>query len=243
MPAAAGEGWTMAGTVLAVHGAGGGGWEWELWAPVLAARGWHLRAPDLVPGPSGLAGTGFHDYLGQVERAALAVAGPAVLVGASLGGLLVLAASARVRPAALVLVNALPPAGVAPGMPPRPWPPVVPWSRSPLAGTVADLPDADLASARWAHRRWRDESGAVLGQAQAGIAVARPDCPLLVLAAELDRDVPPALSRALAGYLGGDLAHVAGCGHLGILLGDRAAAAATLVAAWLDARVPAGNRA
>jgi pimeloyl-ACP methyl ester carboxylesterase len=231
----------MAVTVLAVHGAGGGGWEWDVWAPVLAARGWRLHAPDLQPSARGLAGSRLQHYQAQVEQAALAMPAPVVLLGASLGGLLVLAASAAVQPAAVILVNPLPPAGTGPGPMPRSWPTVVPWTRAALAGTVADLPDADLATARWAHRRWRDESGAVLRQAQAGIAVTRPSCPVLVLAAALDDDVPPALSRALAASLDADFAQVAGCSHLGILVGDRAAAAATLAAAWLAARALAGN--
>lgn len=233
----------MAAAVLAVHGAGGGGWEWRLWAPVLAARGWRLHAPDLVPDPAGLAQTGFRHYQAQVEGAAQALPPPVVLLGASLGGLLALAAAARVRPAALVLVNALPPAGTGARLPPRRWPPVVSWSQAALSGTVADLPDADLASARWAHRRWRDESGAVLAQAWAGVAVAMPACPVLVLTGALDRDVPPPVSRALAAHLDADRAEVDGCSHLGILLGARAALAAALVAAWLDARLAPGNQA
>ena len=31
--------------VLLIHGAGGGGWEWNLWAPVLKARGFAVAAP------------------------------------------------------------------------------------------------------------------------------------------------------------------------------------------------------
>src|SRR6185437_6554618 len=91
-------------TVVFVHGAGGGGWEWNVWRRVFAANGWHCRAPDLQPAPAGLAATRLCDYVDQVVAAANAAGPPSpqtVLTGASLGGLLALAASAQVAVAAL----------------------------------------------------------------------------------------------------------------------------------------------
>ena len=37
-----------------VHGAGGGGWEWAVWARVFAAAGIAVAAPDLRPAAAGL---------------------------------------------------------------------------------------------------------------------------------------------------------------------------------------------
>ena len=42
---------------VCVHGAGGAGWEWTIWARVLAVRGWRVVAPDLLPAANGLAAT------------------------------------------------------------------------------------------------------------------------------------------------------------------------------------------
>ena len=66
------------------------------------------------------------------------------------------------------------------------------------ASTRRALPDADDATALFAFRHWRDESGAVLREAQAGIEVAAPRCPVLCIASAQDEDVPPALTAALA---------------------------------------------
>src|SRR6478609_7416496 len=90
-----------AATVVCVHGAGGGGWEWAIWARVFAHRGF-----------AGIEKTSFADYRDQVLEWCRGAGEGAVLVGASLGGLLALAVAHAVRPAALILVNPLPPAGV-----------------------------------------------------------------------------------------------------------------------------------
>jgi pimeloyl-ACP methyl ester carboxylesterase len=223
-------------TLLGVHGAGGGGWEWDLWRPVLAAAGWSLHTPDLRPSAAGLEATGFADYLGQLRAHAAAV--PAsVLLGASLGGLLALALASERPPAALVLVNPLPPLPEAVGLPARaPYPPRVCWgSEARLAGTAAALADADIATVLTAYRRWRDESGALLNAARAGLGLpALPELPVLVLASAADGDVPPALSAALALRLRGSLLRLPG-GHLDPLLGGIAAATAEQVVGWLNA--------
>src|SRR5687768_3584762 len=144
-----------------VHGAGGGGWEWNVWRRVFAAHGLETDALDLRPVDAGLPATCFEDYAAQVRAVLDAVPRPCALVGASLGGLLAMACAGAAD--ALVLVNPLPPAPWADLLPSREWPDTVPWGRNArLASTRRALPDSDDATALFAFRRWRDESGAVL---------------------------------------------------------------------------------
>ena len=218
---------------LLIHGAGGGAWEWAVWHRVLAARGIEAAAVELVPGVGRCAGTRLQDY---VEQVVVAARGADVLVGASLGGLLALAAAPARPRAALVLVNPLPPTPWAAALPARAaYPDVVPWGRdASLASTRRALPDADAATAQWAWRRWRDESGAVLNAARAGIEGPAPACPVLVLASELDDDVPPTISVALATAYGASCVMLPGASHVGPLLGRGASRAATFAAGWLE---------
>jgi pimeloyl-ACP methyl ester carboxylesterase len=225
--------------VVAVHGAGGGGWEWGVWARVLGRRGFEVIAPDLMPSSHGIEKTSFMDYRSQVMDWCAGARARVVLVGASLGGLLALSAAQRVKPVALVLVNPIPPAGILA----RPLydvrPPVVPWARQrSLASTRRAMPDADDAARLYALRRWRDESGAVLNEAREGIAVELARCPVLVMASELDADVPLAAARALSVRFSADFRTLAGASHLGPLLGRSAADSAAQAADWLAARVP-----
>ncbi|UHQ22281.1 alpha/beta hydrolase [Lysobacter sp. 5GHs7-4] len=220
---------------LLVHGAGGGGWEWNLWCAALSARGFHAHAPDLQPTAAGLAATGFDDYLQQVRAALDALPRPRTLIGASLGGLLALRCAEAAD--ALVLVNPLPPAPWHTRRPPREWPARVPWRREArLDSTRRALPDADEATRLYAYRHWRDESGAVLRTAQAGVAVAAPACATLCVASSADRDVPPELTAELARAWNAELWRAPSPSHVGPLLGRGAAELAGRVADWLSAR-------
>ena len=223
---------------VCVHGAGAGGWEWGIWARVLVLRGFDVLAPDLMPVRAGLAQTTFADYRAQVADWCRGAGEGVVLIGASLGGLLALAVANEVQASALVLINPLPPAGIVARPLHVAQPPVVPWaSARSLASTRRAMPDADDAACLYALRRWRDESGAVLNEAHAGIAIDIPRCPALVLSSELDADVPPAASRALAVRLSADLRSIPQASHVGPLLGRDAADAAARVADWLQERV------
>ena len=219
-----------------IHGAGGGAWEWNVWRGVFEAEGLACEAPDLVPVAGGIAATRFEDYAGQVGQAARE---GDVLVGASLGGLLALACAAAVRPAALVLVNALPPAPWHSMLPGREaYPAVIPWgSDATLAGTRKAMPDADDAACLYAFRRWRDESGAVMNAARGGVVVERPACPVLVMASEADEDVPIVASAALAEGFGASLVRLPGASHVGPLLGHRAARCAAQAVAWVQSNL------
>ncbi|MBX3727414.1 MAG: alpha/beta fold hydrolase [Xanthomonadales bacterium] len=231
----------MAMTAVLVHGAGGGGWQWQAWAPVLARAGFAVLAPDLRPCAAGLAATTFDHYQDQVDAWCASAGKELVLIGASLGALLALRAAGPHQAAALVLVNPVPPAGI------RPWPAfperpsVVAWSAGPLHSTVRALPGLPLDHVRAIHRRWRDESGQVLAQAAAGVPGARLACPVLVLAGAEDTDIPPATSQAVAGALRGACLVLAGQGHLSPLLGAGAASVATLAADWLALAAGTGN--
>lgn len=222
------------GHALLLHGAGGGGWEWNRWRGVLAAAGIDAAMPDLEPATGGLPATTFEDYRRQARAALEALPRPRAVVGASLGGLL--AATVADGADALVLVNPLPPLPWPARLPGRDWPDVVPWRRDArLAGTRRALPDTDDATALFAFRRWRDESGAVLREARDGVAVPRPACPVLCVVSPEDEDVPPDATRGLAAQWGADLVHASTRGHVGPLLGRGATAVAAQVAAWLGA--------
>ena len=218
--------------VVGVHGAGGGGWEWRVWARVFAAAGHPLSAPDLRPAAAGLAATTLADYADQVREwvgAARRAHGRVAVVGASLGGLL--AAAVAERDDALVLVNPIPSTGL-PGLSEsreiRSW-----GRRASLASTRAALPDADPFTALEVWRRWRDESGSVLAAAYAGWPVPAPRGRCLVIASSGDEDVPAAMSSGLAAAWRTDLLRVPGS-HVGPLLGAGAADVAAAALAWLN---------
>lgn len=220
---------------LCVHGAGGGAWEWALWRGVFEAHGIECHAIDLQPAGSGLASTGLGDYLAQVRAAINAMPRPRALVGASLGGLIVLACADEAD--ALVLVNPLPPAPWASRLPPRTWPDVVRWgSDARLASTKRALFDSDEATAIETMRRWRDESGRVLREAHAGLEVQPPRCPVLSIASGRDDDVPPALTAESAFAWSAELMRLPQASHVGPLLGREASRTAARVVNWLQAQ-------
>jgi pimeloyl-ACP methyl ester carboxylesterase len=223
------------GHALLLHGAGGGGWEWNLWREVLTASRIEAVTPDLQPAASGLEVTTFDEYLVQARAALRALPRPRALIGASLGGLLAMACADEAD--ALVLVNPLPPRPWSASLPLKEWPDVVRWrSDARLASTRHSLPGADDATALFAFRHWRDEAGTVLRTAQSGIDVAKPQCPVLCVVSACDSDVPPELTRTLAREWDAELLQTNSPSHAGPLLDRGAPALAARVAAWLSAR-------
>jgi pimeloyl-ACP methyl ester carboxylesterase len=223
-------------TVVMIHGAGGGGWEYDLWKPVFEKAGYRVVAPDLLPAAGGLGQTHFEDYLRQVQLWR-PVTGKVVLVGASMGGILALKSAEREASAAIVLVNAAPPKGIGQRPKSANAPAIVRWANGPLKDTEDAMPDSDRKTILWAWKLWRDESGAVMNEIRKGIPAAKPKSPTLVVIGEKDTDIPPATSRALAKWAGADIHEYKNMSHVGPLMSTRAREVAQKVIAWLDAKL------
>jgi pimeloyl-ACP methyl ester carboxylesterase len=217
-----------------IHGAGGGGWEYEKWKPVFEKAGFLVIAHDLVPAKGGLAKTHFKDYLAQVARWSKQAKRPLVLAGASMGGILALKSAERLKPDAIVLINAATPKSVPRKRSGKPAPSVIRWANGPLKDTRDAMPDSDEATILAAHKRWRDESGSVVNAIRTGIEAKKPLCPSLVVVGEKDMDIPPETSRRLAKWLGADVKAYEGMSHVGPLLSTRAEEVARDVISWLN---------
>ena len=220
-----------------VHGAGGGGWEWNAWVPVFQSKGWECVQQDLVPNGAGISKTTFGDYVHQVH--VWAKRHPSthlVLVGASMGGILALKACEELHPSAVVLVNSVGPLGVGKRKS-KSYPDVIEWSKGTLKETRDSMPDSDEASIQFAFKHWRDESGSVLRTISSGVAVSSPICPVLVILGDKDGDVPNAVGRQMAKLYHGDLKVYSGMSHVGPLLGTKAANVALDTTDWLDKHV------
>jgi len=215
-----------------IHGAGGGGWEYDIWRPVFEKAGWDVVAKDLTPVKGGLKATHLEDYLRQAESWCPKDR-PFILIGASMGGPIALKVAERAHPSAVVLVNAVPSSGTGA----KNYPEVIKWANGPLKDTVDSMPDSDEATIQKAWPLWRDESGAVLRTISSGVHARKPGCPVLVVIGTKDTDVAPASGRAVAKSYGADLMEFAGMSHVGPLLSRRAAEVAKSVVTWAGARL------
>ena len=220
-----------------IHGAGGGGWEWNAWKPVFEKAGWTCVAEDLMPTRSGIAETKFKDYESQVEGwGKTHQPSHLVLIGASMGGILALKASEKLHPEAIVLVNSVGPAGIV-HRAPKTYPAVIEWSKGTLKETQDSMPDSDEPTIQYAFKHWRDESGAVLTEISKGLVVEKPSGHMLVVLGDKDTDVPNAIGRDMAKKYGGELKVFEGMSHVSPLLGTRAPDVAKYAVDWLNKKI------
>lgn len=226
----------QAPVAVLVHGAGGGGWEYRTWEPVLRRLGYVVVAKDLKPAQGGLAKTTFSDYVLQVQGWIPRSRGRTLLVGASLGGGIVLEVAKRVRVDGVVLVNSVLPTGIADPDSSKEIPDVVKWANGPYQETVDAMPDSDESTRRFAWKRWRDESGAVMRAVRGGRSYERPRCNLLFVISRKDADVPSSLSEKWAAQWGADAMVYADMSHVGPLLGRRSAEVSEMVGRWFLSR-------
>ncbi len=109
----------MPAPIIMVHGAFCAGWVFEAFKAPFEAAGHLCLTPDLPGhGPSErgrTAGLSMSDYAAAIANLAQAQAEPPILIGHSMGALVVQLAAAKVRAKAIVLLSPSPPWGVAGG--------------------------------------------------------------------------------------------------------------------------------
>lgn len=236
-------------TLLMVHGAGGGAWEWIVWEAAVkeAHPAWDCISVHLSP-PKGkdYETTSLEDYVEQVITAGQSVnrdERQLVLIGASMGGTLVAKASETLQPDALVFVCSTIPVLIGRSSSARPPPgPLSParieWRGGPLQATVDALPDATLEMCEFACARWRDESGAVMNSIQAGVLVnlvAGAGMRMCCVVPGDDDVITPARQLAFAREIeAACVLEYEGMSHVGPLLGMRAAEVCRDVLAFLS---------
>ncbi len=210
--------------VLLVHGGYHGAWCWDYWAERLAAAGREVAALDLrghggLPQPPGYAETGVMGFVEDVVAGIDALDRPAVVVGHSLGCLLVPLAAMQRPTAGLLLACPSPPGNLPGAQKVR----LVPEGTAvpPLTAEVArtryaiHLSDAELADLA---ARLCPESPRLLNERydlRIPVDPAAIDAPVLVV--EGGRDDPerhPAgQDAAIARFYGGDHIRLDGAPH------------------------------
>jgi pimeloyl-ACP methyl ester carboxylesterase len=250
------------GTVLFVHGAYCGAWIWaETFLPYFCAQGWNSHAVSLR-GHGGSEGTlawaTFTDYVDDVAAAVAHLGEPVVLVGHSMGGLVVQHYLARPGKAegvqAVVLLSSVPPSGLASSAmhmsliaPDLLWQLGVlqtlgPEAVSPHVIQRAFLsPETPLDAVRALLPRLQQESHRVTAELIAPdqptpLPVERRP-PILVLGGDADAFLPAAAFRETATYWNAELSVLHGAPH-GIMV-DTAwwQPAADTILEWLDGKV------
>ncbi|HEV7824031.1 MAG TPA: alpha/beta fold hydrolase [Mycobacteriales bacterium] len=208
-------------TLLFVHGLGHGAWCWEQWLSAACDAGHPAHAVSLR-GHGGSAGNlrtaRLGQYVDDVVRTAESLSGPVVLVGHSLGGLVVQKALTRYAARAAVLVAPVPahPAVGSLLAIARQHP--TDALRIMVGGTLPLRPEylfeeLDPGEAYVHASRCGAESPLAQFQLLLHRPAPRTDVPMLVLATPDDRLVPISDVRRTARRYGADLREYPGMGH------------------------------
>jgi pimeloyl-ACP methyl ester carboxylesterase len=188
-----------------------------------------------------LADVGIFDYLEELKDIVKKLKQKPIIIGASMGGFLAQKLAEIEDILSIVLINSVPPKGVASKL----WPTqkyanvgnIIKWStESTLQDTIDCMPEADKKTILWAHPKWRDESGKVIKELRSGLPINKKKITgrVLVIAGGNDVDITPQVSDKIAQYYNADYFQFEGVSHVGALLGKRWKEIAMIVKIWIE---------
>jgi pimeloyl-ACP methyl ester carboxylesterase len=229
--------------LLMVHGGLHGWWAWEAWMGLLAASGWRCFAMSLrnhtdsrsVPDDAYFALT-VADYVADVDAVMRWLGARPVLIGHSMGGIVVQKAAEARAAAGLVLVCSVGPGQLGGIRPPLPTDRG--FSLDAQAARALWFREIDDAAFAAFHRRLVPESPGVLNDysgGKLGVDRARIGCPILAIGAEHDA-TPVHRAPAIAAFYGGDCLVVAGAAH-NMMMESPALPVAMRINEWLLRRI------
>ncbi len=250
--------------VVLIHGASGGPWTMQAFADYLTERGCSCRLPTLrhhEPGnTASLAGLSIQDYTDDLAGLVDDMDQPPVLIGHSMGGVIVQKLAERGLASGAVLINSSPIAGVLPTTDDERgigrllmaggafWERELTLDFKPLAELALNAMPPDQQRAIF--DRMGPESGHAFFELffwmfderqVTAIAAHKVACPLLVASGTLDRGVSPANARQIVQHYGGraSLHEVPGGGHY-MQMEPGWERLASTCADWMEREVPAG---
>lgn len=240
------DGHTTGPVIVLVHGAWHGGWCWTRWRDRFEAAGWRVRAIDLPghgkPGDRRRRWETLGSYVDAVVAEIDRHEGEVVLVGHSMGGLVVQRCLEARSVQRAVLLASVPRRGVLattlrqlrahPATSLRSIATLTMWPSVAGPGRVREMFFTDATSTEtvaWTADRLQNESYlAYLSMAFRWARPSRVSSPVTVVAAERDGVFTVEEQRGLASAYGTDLVTLPGIGH-DAMLDDGAAAAADVV--------------
>lgn len=236
--------------LLLIHGGRHAAWCWERWLPALAAQGWPTHALSLRghgESTGTVRGATLDDYVDDIIWAADSLGAAPVLIGHSMGGLLVEIAATRTPVRGVVMVAPAPSSGfrhalgvavrhprtvlaLLAGKP-------VPFTRDQLLSQDVSVEDAERVMARL-------DPESFVAQYQVLVAHRKPTpavCPVLMLASPDDVLVSPGEITRKAARHNADVQWFPGLGH-DLMLEPRTVEVVSALVDWLGARfLPAGR--
>ena len=223
--------------LLLVHGLWGGAWVWERWLPYAASRGWDAWAIE-HRGRNGsrpvadLGRVRIRDLVGDV-REVIAHLGPCVVVGFSMGGLVVQAVSAEepnvraavylctVAPGGMVSINGWMVRRMARYLPTIFRSKTFSPRRADADVLLFNGSPRELADS--IHPRLIPDSGTIAREIMLGsvkVNASRISCPLLIVSTGEDHVSPPSLQPKLVKKYGADHLAFPGLDHMHTLHPD-----------------------
>jgi len=234
----------MAKDIVMVHGANEGGWCFDKFKGVFEGLGFTCHTPDLIGHGSDatdaktrLVGIGMGDYRAQLRTLLKTFAAPPILLGHSMGGILVQQLAAEGLTSALILVAPAPRSGILPATDSEKQLGQDMMSLGPIWKMVIN-PDFDLAKGLTLNRvpeaeqrivfdKFGPESGLAFFQMffwtfdktdATAVDTKSVRCPVLCLIGKDDKIVSPATARATASsYRGSTFWELDGHGHMLVL--------------------------
>jgi pimeloyl-ACP methyl ester carboxylesterase len=249
----------MAKDIVMLHGANEGGWCFDRFEGVFETLGFTCHAPDLIGHGSDatdaktrLVGVSMGDYLAQLRTLLKTFAAPPVLLGHSMGGILVQQLAVEGLARALILVAPAPRAGILPATDSEKQLGQNMMSLGPFWNTVIN-PDFDLAKSLTLNRvpeaeqrsvfdKFGPESGLAFFQMffwmfdktnATAVDTKAVRCPVLCLIGKDDKIVSPASARiTVSAYPGSTFWQLDDHGHM-LILEPGAEDIARRIAGWI----------